>query len=127
MAQAHEAALLQRNALAAALCNSADKLSLGAVSRVTRLPALIRRLYNKCCRDPLENYAYRSWWETMITLCRAAQRKGKIWPESHDRAIREVADSWEHPDWLAVLENLRCIWDHPEDPPDRYSRPYKLQ
>jgi len=47
-AQAHEAALLQFNALAASLGNSADKLNLGADSRVTRLPALIRRLYNKC-------------------------------------------------------------------------------
>jgi len=54
-AQAHEAALLQLNALAASLRNSADKLKLGADSRVTRLPALIRRLYNKCCRDPLES------------------------------------------------------------------------
>jgi len=35
-AQAHEAALLQLNALAASLCNSADKLNLGADSRVTR-------------------------------------------------------------------------------------------
>jgi len=86
-AQAHEAALLQLNALAASLRNSADKLSLGADSRVTRLPALIRRLYNKCCRDPLEKDAHRSWWETMVTLCRAAQRKGKSWLKSHDRAI----------------------------------------
>jgi len=127
MAQAHEAALLQLNALAASLHNSADKLSLGADSRDTRLPALIRRLYNKCCRDPLEKDAHRSWWKTMVTLCRAAQRKGKSWPETHDRVIREVADSWEHPDWLVVLENLRYIRDHPEGPPDRYSRPYKLQ
>jgi len=126
-AQAHEAALLQLNALAASLCNSADKLNLGADSRVTRPPALIRRLYNKCCPDPLEKEAHRSWWEIMVTLCQAAQRKGKSWPESHDRAIREVADSWEHPDWLAVLENLRYIRDHLEGPPDRYSRPYKLQ
>ena len=44
-ATAHEAALLQLNALAASLRNSADKLNL----RVTRLPALIRCLYNKCC------------------------------------------------------------------------------
>jgi hypothetical protein len=36
-AQSHEAALLQLNALAASLRNSADKLSLGADSRVTRL------------------------------------------------------------------------------------------
>jgi len=105
-AQAHEAALLQLNALAASLGNSADKLNLGADSRVTRLPALIRRLYNKCCRDPLEKEAHRSWWETMVTLCRAALQKGKSWPELHDRAIHEVADSWENPDWLAVLENL---------------------
>jgi len=41
--------------------------------------------------------------------------------------IQEVADSWEHPDWLAVLENLRYIRDHPEGPSERYSRPYKLQ
>jgi len=47
--QAHEAALLQLNALTASLRISADKLSLGADSRVTRLPALIRRLYNKYC------------------------------------------------------------------------------
>jgi len=40
-AQAHEAALLQLNALAASFRNSADKLNLGADSRVTRLPALI--------------------------------------------------------------------------------------
>jgi len=92
-AQAHEAALLQLNALTASLRTSVEKLNLGADSRVTRLPALIRRLYNKCCRDPLEREAHRSWWETMVTLCRAAQRKGKSWPETHDRAIREVADS----------------------------------
>jgi len=126
-AQAHEAALLQLNALAASLRNSADKLNLGADSRVTRLPALIRRLYIKCCRDPLEKEAHRSWWETMVTLCRAALWKGKSWPETHDRAIREVAYSWEHPDWLAVLENLRYIRDHPEGSSDRYSRPYKVQ
>ena len=36
-------------------------------------------------------------------------------------------DSWEHPDWLVVLENLRYIRDHPEGPPKQYSRPYKLQ
>ena len=119
-------ALLQLNALAASLCNLADKLSLGADSRVARLPALIRGLYNKCRRDPLKKEAHRSWWETMVTLCRAALRKGKSWPESHDRAIQEVADSWEHPDWLAVFENLRYIRDHPEGSSERYSRPYKL-
>ena len=104
-------ALLQLNALAPSLGNSADKLpvNLGADSRVTRLPALMRRLYNKCRRDPLEKEAHRSWWENMVTLCRAALRKGKSWPELHDRAIQEVAESWEHPDWLAVLENLRYI------------------
>ena len=59
-AQAHEAALLRLNALAASLRNSADKQNLGADSRVTRLPALFRRLYNKCCRDPLETEAHRS-------------------------------------------------------------------
>ena len=59
-AQAHEAALLQLNALAASLRNSADKLNLGADSRVTRLLALIRRLYHKCRRDPLEKEAHRS-------------------------------------------------------------------
>jgi len=63
----------------------------------------------------------------MVTLCQTAQNKGKSLPESHDRAIQEVAYSWEHPDWLAVLENLGYIWDHPEGPPERYSRPYKLQ
>jgi len=125
-AQAHEAALLQLNALSDSLHNSADKLSLEADSRVTRLPALIRRLYNKCCRDPLEKDAHRSWWETMVTLCRAAQRKGKSWPVLHDKAIREVVDSWEHPDWLAVLENLRHIRYHPKGPPDQCSRPYKF-
>jgi len=85
-AQAHEAALLQLNALAASLRISADKLNLGADSRVTRLPALIRRLYNECRRDPLEKEAHRSWWETMVTLCRATLRKGKSWPETHDSA-----------------------------------------
>ena len=63
----------------------------------------------------------------MATLCRAALRKGKSWPELQDRVIQEVAESWEHPDWLAVLENLRYIQDHPEGPSERYSRPYKLQ
>ena len=120
-------ALLQLNALAASLCNLADKLSLGADSRVARLPALIRRLYNRCCRDPLEKDAHRSWWESMVTLCRTAQNKGKSWPESHDREIQEVADSWERPDWLVVLENLTYIRDHPEGTPERYSTPYKLQ
>jgi len=96
-------------------------------SRLQSHKALIRRLYNKCCRDPLEKEAHRSWWETMVTLCRAALQKGKSWPQTHDRAIQEVADSWEHPDWLAVLENLRYIRNHPEGPSERYSRPYKLQ
>ena len=63
----------------------------------------------------------------MVILCRAALRKGKSWPESHDRAFQEVADSCEHLDWLEVLENLRYIRDHPEGAPERYSRPYKLQ
>jgi len=63
----------------------------------------------------------------MVTLCWAALQKGKSWPEMHDREIQEVADSCEHPDWLAVLENLRYIRDHPEGPSERYSRPYKLQ
>jgi len=94
-------------------------MSLGADSRVTKLPALIRRLYNRCCRDPLEKDAHRSWWETMVTICRTAQNKGKSWADSHDRAIREVADSWEHSDQLAVLENLRYIRDRPEGPPER--------
>jgi len=39
------------------------------------------------------------------------------------RAIREVTHSWEHPDWLAVLKNLRYILDHPEGPPDRTPDP----
>jgi len=60
-AQIHEAALLQLNALATSLGNSADKLNLGADSRVTRLPVLIKHLYNKCRRDPRENQAHRSW------------------------------------------------------------------
>jgi len=126
-AQFYEAALLQLNTLAASLCNSADKLSSGADSRVTRLSALIRHLYDKYCRDSLEKDVHRSWWETMVTLCRAAQSKGKSWHESHDRAILEVVDSWEYPDWLEVLQNLRNIRDHPEGPPERYSRPCKLQ
>jgi len=126
-AQAQKAALLQLNDLTASLRNSADKLNLRADSRITRLPALIRRLYNKCCRDPLKKEVHKSQWETMVTLCRAALRKGKIWPETHDRAIRKVADSREHPGWLAVLENFRYIRDHLEGPSDRYSRPYKLQ
>jgi hypothetical protein len=42
-------------------------------------------------------------------------------------AIQEVADSWEHPNWLSVHSNLRYIRDHPEGPPEKYSRPYKLQ
>jgi len=43
-AQTHAAALPQLNALAASPCNSVDRLSLRADFRVTRLPALIRRL-----------------------------------------------------------------------------------
>jgi len=42
-------------------------------------------------------------------------------------AIQEVADSWEHPDWLVVLADLRYIKDCPEGPPEKYSRPYRLQ
>jgi len=101
-AHIHAAALLQLTALASSLCNSADRLSQGANSRVTRLPALIRRLYNRCSRDPLEKDAHRSWWDTMVALCQIAQNKGKSWPDSHDVAIQEVAYSWEHPNWLIV-------------------------
>ena len=39
----------------------------------------------------------------------------------------EPSPIWEHPDWLVVLENFRYIRDHPEGPPERCSRPYKLQ
>jgi len=62
----------------------------------------------------------------MVTLCRTAQNKGTSWPDSHDKAIQEVADSLEHPDWLVVLAN-RYIRDRPEGPLERYSRPYRLQ
>ena len=44
--------LLQLNALPTSLRNSADRLSLGADSRVIRLPALIRLLYNRSCPVP---------------------------------------------------------------------------
>ena len=109
---AHDVALPQLNAVAASLRNSADKLKLGADSNATRLPALIRRLYNKCCRDPLEktrtDHGGRPW-----SHCWAAQRKGKSWPETHDRAIQEVADSCEHPDcgWRSskILDISRTI------------------
>jgi len=63
----------------------------------------------------------------MATLCRTAQNKGKNWPDLYDREIREVANSWEHPDCLMVLKNLRYIRDRLEGPPERYSIPYKLQ
>ena len=78
-AQTHAATLLQLNVLAASLRKSSDRLSLGADSRVTLLPALTTRLYIRCCRDPLEKYAHRSWWKTMVMLCSTAQRtKAKI-------------------------------------------------
>ena len=64
----------------------------------------------------------------MVTLCRTAQNKGKSWPALHGMAIQEVADSWEHPDWPSVLSDLKYIRDRrPEGPPERYSRPYRLQ
>ena len=63
----------------------------------------------------------------MATLCRTAQNKGKNWPDLYDREIREVANSWEHPDCLMVLKNLRYIRDRLEGPPERYSIPYILQ
>jgi len=69
----------------------------------------------------------RSWREIMVTLCRTAQNKGKSWPDSHDMAIQDVADSWEHLDWHLVLADLRYIRDRPEGPPEKYSRPYRLQ
>jgi len=42
----------------------------------------------------------------MVLLCRTAENKGKSWPNSHDMAIQEVADSWEHRDWPLVLDDL---------------------
>ena len=48
-AQSLESALLQLSALAASLCNLVGRLSLGADSRVTRHPALIRHLHNRDC------------------------------------------------------------------------------
>jgi len=62
----------------------------------------------------------------MVTLCRTAQNKGKSRPDSHDMAIQEVADSWEHPNWPFVLLDLKYIRDRPEGPPEKYSRPYRL-
>ena len=122
-AQTHSSALIQLTSLS----NSAEKLSHNADSRVTRLPALIRRFYSRCSRDPLQKDAHRSWWETKVALCETAYKKKKNWPDSHDAAIQEVADSWDHPSWPHVLSNLRCIRDHPEGPPEKYSKPYKLQ
>jgi len=118
-AQIHSAALLQLTALASSLCNSVDRLSQGANSRVTRLPALIRRLYNRCSRDPLEKDAHRSWWDTMVAVCQMAQNKFKSWPHSHDVAIQEVAYSWEHLNWPSILLDLRYIRDRPEGPPEK--------
>jgi len=63
----------------------------------------------------------------MVTLCRTAQNKGKSWPDSHDIAIQEVADSWVHPKWPSVIVDLRYVKDRPEGPPEKYSRPYRLQ
>jgi len=75
-AQSHEAALLKLNALAASLCTLADRLSVGDDSRVTRLLAPKRLLYNTCCQEPLEKNVHRSWWETMVTHS-AGQRRTK--------------------------------------------------
>jgi len=41
-------------------------------------------------------------------------------------AIQEVADNGELPYSLSVHSDLRYIRDHPEGPPEKYSRPYKL-
>jgi len=60
-AQTHVAALLQLNVLYNSLHNSANRLSPGAGFRFTQLPVFIRRLYSRCCRDPLEKNAHRSW------------------------------------------------------------------
>jgi len=115
-AQAYAAALIQLTGLATSLCNSADKLSHGADSRVTRLPAVIRCLYDKCRRDPLEKDTHKTWWETMVALCKNAQNKGKSWPDSHEVAIQEVADSWEHPNWPSILSSLRNGQGPPRGP-----------
>jgi hypothetical protein len=63
----------------------------------------------------------------MVTLCRIAQNKDKSWPDSHDMAIQEVVDSWEHPNWPSVLSDLRYVRHRPEGPPEKYSRPCRLQ
>jgi len=63
----------------------------------------------------------------MVTLCKTAQNKGKSWPDSHDMAIQEVLDSWEHPSWPSVLSDLRYIRDRPEGPPEKHFRPFRLQ
>jgi len=63
----------------------------------------------------------------MVALCKTAQNKGKSWPDSHDVAIKEVANRWEHPNWSSILLDLRYIRNHPEGPPEKYSRPYRLQ
>jgi len=43
----------------------------------------------------------------MIGQCKAAQVKEKRWPDAHDETIRQVAECWDHPDWLANLSDLR--------------------
>ena len=35
--------------------------------------------------------------------------------------------SWQYPNWPSVLSNLKYIRDRPEGPPEKYSRPYRLQ
>jgi len=86
-AEAHSAALLQLTVLATSLRNSADKLSQRAVSRITRLPAFLRRLFNKYNQDPQGKDTRMTWWENMVVLCKTAQNKDKNWPDSHDETI----------------------------------------
>ena len=42
-------------------------------------------------------------------------------------ASQEVADSWEHSNWASVLLDNEYIRDCPEGPPEKNSRPYRLQ
>ena len=126
-ARTHSSALTQLTAMVTSLHTAVDRLTQAADLRVTRLPTLMRRFYNRCSRDPLQKDAHRSWWETKVALCRTTYKNKKSWPESHEVAIQEVADSWDHPSWPDILSNLRYIRDHPEGPPDRHSRTYQLQ
>ena len=89
-----------------------------SVSRTTRLPAFLRRLFNKCDQDPQGKDTHVTWWEIMVVLCRTAIRT-KTGPTPTTRQLKRW---WTAGNTQTGHLPCQCVRHHPEGPPSDIKR-----